>query len=116
MPIDGKLTFEVPLSVYPLDAIYAASYVFIDRAFIRLEMTPSQDVLIEMRPKPDVPAKKFENADGEFRNELLHQALRMKISGNNQKIREYLVTQALLSAQPAEETRAPVKTAPKRKK
>ncbi|MBI3564070.1 MAG: hypothetical protein HY079_02605, partial [Elusimicrobia bacterium] len=39
-------------------------------------------------------------------NELVHQALRLRVSESNRKIREFVVTKALVSAQPAAATAA----------
>lgn len=106
MSAKGNLNFAVKLSVYPLQAVYAACYLFIDRAYVHLDMDSSGNILVSMKGKEDVPRKRLEEIQGEFRNELLHQALRMRISESNQKIREYIVTQALLSAQPPADVKA----------
>lgn len=96
---------EVSLKVYPLEAVYAAAYAFIDRAFVHLSEKSAHVVRVELEPKEDAPlaAEAARRLAGEFRNELLHHALRLKVSSTNQKIREYIVTRALLSAQPLPE-------------
>lgn len=91
--------FTVDLALYPLEAIYAACYMFTDRAYVRLDVPAEGKVSVSLEEKSDSP-KKLSNPAGEFHNELLHHALRLKISQGNQKIREYIVTQALLAAQP----------------
>ncbi len=100
MPKSAPTCFTVDVALYPLEAIYAACYMFTDRAYIRLDAPSEGKVAVVLEAKADVPEKKRSNLRGEFHNELLHHALRLKISSSNQKIREYIVTQALLSAQP----------------
>lgn len=100
MPKFAPTCFTVDVALYPLEAIYAACYMFTDRAYIRLDLPSEGKVAVVLEAKAGVPEKKLSNLRGEFHNELLHHALRLKISSSNQKIREYIVTQALLSAQP----------------
>jgi His-Xaa-Ser system protein HxsD len=89
--VDGK--------IYPLEAVQAAAYVFTDRAHVRIAQTAGgAELSVTMRPEREQDAEKLE---GDFFNELLHQALRLRISSSNQKIREYIVTRALVSAQAA---------------
>ena len=106
MPTVDQLDFSIKQSLYPLTAIYAACYTFTDKAYIRLDLDPQGDVQVSLKAKPEAPGKAIESLQGEFYNELLHQALRLKISESNQKIREYVVTQALLAAQPTADVAA----------
>jgi His-Xaa-Ser system protein HxsD len=92
---------DVRTTVYPLESIYAACYAFIDRAYIRLDERPKQTIRVILDAKEPLGKDALRRLEGEFRNELLHHALRLKVSVSNQKIREYIVTRALLSAQAA---------------
>lgn len=96
----GKsINVDIKTSVYPLEAIYAASYQFIDRAYIRLDEKGKGTIRVILEPKEDAKPAAIKRLAGDFRNELLHHGLRLKVSSANQKIREYVVTRALLSAQ-----------------
>lgn len=88
-------------AAYSLEAIYKTCYVFFDRAYIRLEGEPGKEVSVLLRPRPDVKPAQWNEIVGEFDNELIHQALRAKISASNQKIRELIVARALASAEGA---------------
>jgi His-Xaa-Ser system protein HxsD len=89
---------EVQSKLYGLEAVYKACYAFLDRVYVKLEGEPEGVIRVLFRPKD--PAKvSCEALAGEFENELLHQALRVKVADSNRKIREYIVTQALMSAQ-----------------
>jgi len=92
---------DVRTTVYPLESIYAACYAFIDRAYIRLDERPKQTIRVTLDVKEPLGKDALRKLEGDFRNELLHHALRLKVSVSNQKIREYIVTRALLSAQAA---------------
>ncbi|MDE2492151.1 MAG: His-Xaa-Ser system protein HxsD [Elusimicrobia bacterium] len=103
---DGReIVVEVEERLYPAQAVQAAAYAFTDRAYARVEPAPDGRLRAVLVPKTGAaPAAELE---GEFRNELLHQALRLKVSEANRKIREFIVTKALVSAQPAAAFPAP---------
>jgi len=96
---------EVDERLYPAEAVQAAAYAFTERAYARVEPSGEGRLLIVLEFKPGTAPAVREATAGEFRNELLHQALRLKVSDANRKIREFIVTKALVSAQPVE--RAP---------
>src|SRR3989339_902529 len=73
--MENKIKIKLDIGIYPLEAVYAACYMFIDRVYIYLE-----------------------DINGEFLNELLHCVYRINIAKNNKKIREYIVEKALFSA------------------
>lgn len=100
-----SITIDVPTSIYPLEAVQAAAYVFTGRAYVRIEDSGERTVRVRLTVKGSSGRDDAEKLDGEFRNELLHHTLRHRVSAANQKIREYVVTRALLSSQPAEERR-----------
>ena len=90
------LTLSVDTSVYSLDAVQAAAYTFTDRAYVRIARSGAKGVSVVLKPKGSSSAAVL--AD-EFHNELLHETLRRKVSEANKKIREFIVTKALVSAQ-----------------
>jgi His-Xaa-Ser system protein HxsD len=95
--------FDVRTTVYPLEAIYAACYSLIDRAYVRLDERPKKTIRVFLDSKEPAAEKELRRLEGDFHNELLHHALRLRVSAANQKIREYVVTRALLSVQPSQE-------------
>lgn len=95
------VSVEVQVPVYGIDAVYKASYTFLDRAYIRLEGDPGGTISVKIRLKNEAIGSLLESIAGEFENELIHQALRARVSSANQKIREYIVTRALASAEGA---------------
>lgn len=99
-PKDQDAVFWLKTKNYPLEAIFSAAYVFIDRAYIYLDGDPEKEIMVRLRSKEKADKKKLEVLEGEFLNELLNFLLRVEIARNNQKIREYIVASALVSSLP----------------
>ncbi len=91
-----KITIDSKL--YPLEAIYGASYAFLDKVYIRLSGDPKGKIIVQIKNKTGNSPKKLKNLADDFTNELINYGLRFQISKNNKKIREYIVGTALLSA------------------
>lgn len=95
---DGKLLLSLDRGLYPLEVVYGAAYVFIDRAYVLLDRVGDK-VVVEIAAKDSsIGAKGLRALAGEFGNELLSQALRRRITKENQNILETIVSQALAGA------------------
>ncbi len=95
MRVDAKL--------YPLEAVYAAAYVFIDRCYVFLDR-PLADGPIRASLSPKQGALDEEGARdmvGEFANELLSCAWRAEIARENRAVIEAVTAQALSGARGA---------------
>ena len=92
---DGSIFLSINPKIYPLDVIYAASYVYLDKCYIILDGHPEQEIIIELKPKI---AQDNEKLGYEFYNELLSYALYKTRSQKNQNIREAIVQRALLTS------------------
>ncbi len=92
------VSFDVEESVYPLDAIYGASYLFVDRCFVFLSRPKPQVVTVRLTTREPAPASALDILGGEFSNELLSQAMRLRLSQATARIREYYTAAALRSA------------------
>lgn len=101
-----EASFEVDERIYPLEAVQNAAYAFTDRAFVRLEPGDAGKLKVSLSSKPAPEGPDADTLRGEFDNELVHQALRLRVSESNRKIREFVVTKALVSAQPSAVTAA----------
>lgn len=96
------MEFILKTSIYPLEAILNTCYAFTDRNYIFLDTdSRGRRVKVSIKAKKKVCNKQSSLLQGEFINELLHCALRYKISKNNKTIREYIVGTALYSILPA---------------
>lgn len=87
---------EVDLSLYPLEAVQSAVYTLSDRFKGTISRKGKEAVSVALTPKSEGVSAGAADLFGE---ELLHEALRLQVSQANQKIREYIVTKALVSAQ-----------------
>lgn len=94
---DGKLVLSLDKGLYPLEVIYGASYIFIDRAYVLLGKV-DDSITVEIATKDDRDEAALRALAGEFGNELLSQALRRRITKENQNILETIVSQALAGA------------------
>jgi His-Xaa-Ser system protein HxsD len=91
-----RVTFE--RSLYPLDAIYGAAYVFIDKCYVLLDVTDETHVQVELRGREPFSEDELAALAGEFGNELLSQAWRREITEYNKPIIEAVAAQALAGA------------------
>lgn len=94
---EGKLVLTLDKGLYPLDVIYGAAYIFIDRAYVLLGRS-GDAITVEMAAKDEASDDELRALAGEFGNELLSQALRKRITRDNQQILETIVSQALAGA------------------
>ena len=94
--LENKIIVSVDPKIYPLESIYGAVYVFLDRAYIFLDGDPKKEIHIHLKGKRKLKNKEKKNLKDEFLNELLNCSLRYQISKNNRKIREYIVGAALI--------------------
>ena len=98
MAANNVLTLKVDTTIYPLSAVYAAAYVFLDRAYVQLDRGKKNEVIVQLKGKEELTENRKSALRGEFGNELLNCALRESIAKENVKIREYVVGQALYSS------------------
>ena len=90
---DNFVLIEVNPDIYPLEVVYSAAYVFLDRAYIRLDGDADEKIIVELRPKGDYPLGQLKN---EFNNELLNYAFHKSQIENSGDIRKILMQRALL--------------------
>jgi len=95
---DNCVLVSINPKIYPLDVIYSAAYVFLDRAYIFIDGDPEEEVVIELRPK-DAKAN-LEALGREFDNELLNYAAYKVHAEKNATIRQMIIQRALLTNDP----------------
>ena len=93
----STLTLSLDIGLYSRDVLYAAAYVFLDRAYVLLDRVESRFV-VHFRAKDPVEAATLQAMAGEFENELLAQALRHQVVDANQRIIEDVVAVAIAGA------------------
>ena len=95
----NEVRWDIGTGTYPMDAVYGASYVFLDRCYVYLDKTADRRILIVLRGKETLDAEALEALAGAFSNELLHQVLRSRIAKRTGKVREMIIGRALFSAE-----------------
>lgn len=91
---EGELAIEFDESLYPKEAIYGAAYVFIDRCWVHLDRAGDRRVRVTLRAKPGAGLD-GDAAAGEFANELLGQAWRVRLAEENRQLVEAITAKAL---------------------
>jgi len=97
---DASVALSLDASTYPLEALYAASYTFIDRAYVLLDRPSPERFRVVLAPKkaePDVPAQLTRLA-GELANELLAAAYRQRLHAENRALIESVTMRAVAGA------------------
>lgn len=95
---ENQVLISVNPKIYPLDAIYSAAYVFLDKAYILLDGNPEEKITIELKPKEKHDLEKLGR---EFNNELLNYAQYKKQAELNAPLRQILLQRALLTNDPS---------------
>ena len=90
-------TIVLDTKLYPLSSIYSACYVFLDRAYIRLEGDPQKEVKVVISAKE---GENLELLEKEFHNELLNYLNYSQNLKENQDVVKLIVEKALFSASP----------------
>lgn len=95
---DGRrIAFTLSESLYPVDAIYGAAYLFVDRCFLFLTRPCEGEVEVRLRPKEALDEAGLETLAGQFANELLNQVVRLRVGEANATIREYYMAKAFFA-------------------
>jgi len=96
---DSAIKLTVDATLYPLAAIYGASYVFIDRCYVFLDRPREGAVRVTLAAKGAVDEDGvLQSLAGSFANELLSCAWRHEITVQNRILIETVTQQALGSA------------------
>lgn len=94
-----SVTLLLDAALYPLGALHAASYVFLDRCFLLLDAPDSAHLQVTLtwkRVSEDEAA--LERLVGEFCNELLSCAWRARIADDSRAVIEIVTARALAGA------------------
>jgi His-Xaa-Ser system protein HxsD len=88
------VTVPVDTRAYPLEVIYGAAYVLMDRAYVHLVPAGGGIVDVRLAGKETLDTKGLRALGGTFANELVNQALRVTLDESGRKLREYIVAKA----------------------
>ena len=91
----GVAVFSVNPKIYPLELVYSASYIMIDKAFIILDGDPEKEILVEIRKKEK--DQELKELVQNFNEELLNYAVYKTQSEKNKNIRELILQKVLMT-------------------
>jgi His-Xaa-Ser system protein HxsD len=95
----GAARLELDDALYPLEALYGAAYIFIDRCYVLLDRPRDGRWRVTLAPKSGTAdAATLRALAGEFANELLSCAWRHQITQANRVVIEQVTTQAIAGA------------------
>ena len=94
---ERQVSFTVDETLYPLDAIYGAAYLFVDRCYVFLSRPADKMVAVQLKARETASEDELDALAGAFANELLNQVLRHRVSESTAKIREYYMARAFFS-------------------
>jgi len=98
----GAVSLRVDSNLYPLEAIYAAAYVFIDRCYVFLDKPEEARVRVRLTAKSGkIEGDAARDVVGEFANELLSCTWRAQIARDSRAVIEAVTAQALSGARGA---------------
>ena len=99
--VDAKRAIvDVDAGIYPLEALYGAAYVFIDRCYVFLDRPEPTKLRVVLTPKTldgDASAE-LRDLVGELANELISAAWRHQITQENRAQIEAVTMQAVSGA------------------
>ena len=90
---ENFVSVNVNPKFYPLDVVYSASYIFLDKAYIVLNGDPEEKIIVELRPKEE--KIDLEVLGRDFNNELLTYAVYSSQSKKAKRIKEAIVGRAM---------------------
>ena len=96
---ERRARFTIDESIYALDVVMGAAYLFIDKVYVFLDRGGDRQVIVSLRSRAPASAEELEALAGQFANELLNQALRKQIGESNGRLREYILARALFAAE-----------------
>jgi len=89
------VSFNADETVYPLEAVYGACYLFVERCFVFLSRPRPGVVNVRLTSRAAAMPAELDSLAGEFVNELLSQAARLRLAQGTARIREYYTAAAL---------------------
>ncbi len=108
-PKEAKAVVSINPKIYPLEVIYAAAYVLLDKAYFILDGDPEKSIKITIMAKNEKAAKKeLEKIALQLHDELINYATYIVQAARNQAVREAIIKRALATNNETEETVAAV--------
>jgi len=87
--------------LYPIEAVYSASYVFLENAYLLLDGDPKKEIKVTLKMKEGKASlQELEKLGHEFANELINYSDYRERAKSTKQIREMLMQRALFTNDP----------------
>jgi His-Xaa-Ser system protein HxsD len=96
----NSVTVSVNPLIYPIEAIYSASYVFLENAYVMLDGDPKKKIQVTLRPKEPLDIDQIERLGRSFANELINFADYSERAKSSKSFREMILQRALFTNDP----------------
>lgn len=96
---EREIAFDIDEELYALDAVYSASYLFVDRCYVYLARPADKKIRVRLRAKEATTEEALDALAGEFANELLNSQLRFRLGRSTAAIREQYMARAFFGGQ-----------------
>lgn len=92
---DGSAQVKVSKAIYAKEVLFGAAFTFLDRCYVHLDMADPEHYLVSLRPKPHMRDLSPQEVAGEFCNELVNEALRLRLAKQTEAVRTEIVKRAI---------------------
>lgn len=90
-----SVIISVNPKIYPLDTIFSAGYIFIDKAYVIVDGDPNEEIIVQLKAKDK--KTKLEDLGREFNNELINYSFYAAQTAKNMPIRTSIVQRAFFT-------------------
>ncbi len=96
---EGSAVVQLDATLYPVAAVYGATYTFIDRCYVLLDRPADNRLRVTLMAKDPAPTPEaLRELVGELANELLACAFRHQLTQDNRVVVETVTMQAMAGA------------------
>jgi His-Xaa-Ser system protein HxsD len=89
----NSVLIAVNPKIYPIDTVFSASYIFIDRAYVIIDGDPNEEIIVQLKAKDR--KVDLEKLGRDFNNELVNYSFYAMQTVRNMPIRSAIIQRAL---------------------
>jgi len=98
---DNAVIVSVNPSIYPLEVVYSAAYMFLDKVYVFIDGNTDKEIFVKLKPKNK--GEDLEEIAGLFNNELVNYSVYVVQAARSSSIRDAII-RAALAVKKTEET------------
>ena len=89
----NSVVISVNPKIFPLEVIYSAAYVFLDKAYVMMDGNPKENIAVQLKAKNS--GEDLQSLALEFNNELVSYSVYVVQAARTSEIRKAIVQRAL---------------------